>query len=85
MPHFLSLKRVYVQLWVILEFISDYPRQWVRTVFGVVIGDVGVIIEDLEEQQSYFELLIFLTATGNVRQVRQEFQHSSFLVLFCGE
>lgn len=26
---------------------------WLRTVFAVVIGDVGVIIEDLEEQQSY--------------------------------
>lgn len=47
---------------------------WLRTVFAVVIGDVGVIIEDLEEQQSYFGVIDFSTATGNVRQVRQEFQ-----------
>lgn len=32
---------------------------WLRTVFAGVIGDVGVIIEDLEEQQSYFGLIDF--------------------------
>lgn len=60
---------------------------WLRTVFAVVVGDVGVIIEDLEEQQSYFGVIDFLTATGNVRQVRQEFQPRNFFLLFflCGE
>ena len=47
---------------------------WRRTVFAVVIGNAGVIIEDLEEQQSYFGVIDLLTATGNVRQVRQESQ-----------
>lgn len=32
---------------------------WLRTVFAVVIGDVGVIIEDLEEQRSYFGVIDF--------------------------
>lgn len=34
---------------------------WPRTVFAVVIGDVGVIIEDLEEQQSYFGVIDFFS------------------------
>lgn len=46
------------------------------TVFAEVIGDVGVIMEVFVEQRSYFGLIDFLTATGNVRQVRLEFQPS---------
>lgn len=47
-----------------------------RTVFAEVIGDVGVIMEVFVEQRSYFGLIDFLTATGNVIQVRLEFQPS---------
>ena len=51
--------------------------------FAVVIGDVGVIIADLEEQRSYFGVIdFFLPATGNVREVRQEFQPPSPPQLF---
>lgn len=32
---------------------------WLRTGFAAVIGDVGVIIEDLEEQESYFRVIDF--------------------------
>lgn len=48
------------------QYIRLCQEVWLRTVFAVVIGDVGVIIEDLEEQQSYFGVIDFLTATGNV-------------------
>ena len=58
---------------------------WLRTMFAVVIGDVGVIIEDLEEQQSYFGVIDFLTATGNVREVRQESQPPQLFFFSCGE
>lgn len=51
--------------------------------FAEVIGDVGVIMEVFVEQRSYFGLIDFLTATGNVRQVRQEFQPSP--TFFCGD
>lgn len=34
---------------------------WLKTGFAVVIGGVGVIIEDLEEQQSSFGIIDFLT------------------------
>lgn len=58
----LSLKRVRVQLWVILDlYIRLSEAVWLRTVFAVVIGDVGVIIEDLEEQQSYFGVIDFFS------------------------
>lgn len=64
-------------------YISLSEAMWLKTVFAVVIGDVGVIVEDLEEQQSYFGLTYFLNATGNVRQVTQEPPppHPNF----CGE
>lgn len=58
-----------------MGYFGPYIRQsqavWLRTMFAVVIGDVGVIIEDLEEQRSYFGVIdFFLPATGNVREVR---------------
>lgn len=53
----MSLQRVHVQLLVISDRLPE--AVWIRTIFAVVIGDVGVIIEDLEEQQSYFGIIDF--------------------------
>lgn len=64
------------------QYIRLSEGVWLRTVFAVVIGGVGVIIEDLKEQQSYFGVIDFFTATGNVRKVRQEFQTPQLFFFF---